>query len=482
MQADYQTAVAEKDQMTELYSSELATLKETNVTLQLQQSEASSETAALAQKQSDLHQELVALRETKAEVMELCHRYEEMYNEERERRQADREQIRMMRAEGLTDSKTVAMVADSLRKKLSDEKRSVAKVGAENRSLKAQVAFLERKLRDRERAFSSSSATQPGRPSLAQHGDHLLPESHSSTYCFKGEFENSHSVTGDILVSHYFSTADTTLDDTLSTVPQDQSTAGRPTPHPQRQGRLSTIPQDQSTAGRPTQHPQRQGRLAEQGDDLGRISELRSRNRKVLPHLKSSYAVELQEKKEDRYVLQEGPRGPRGKKSGNATSLRLTSHSIATDDTRKRTSGYRKLAGDLSFSGSPVSSRRRISDPATPLSLLRAADDDTVLESTRRTTLDPRTLSILAQRDENRPEVDESSQAGLFEMNFSPPSRPRVAARLPEKLRQRLEKPVKPVSATTAVTTTGRKQPSAARKSTQPPPRSSKRSALKTKN
>ena len=480
MQADYQTAVAEKDQMTELYSSELATLKETNVTLQLQQSEASSETAALAQKQSDLHQELVALRETKAEVMELCHRYEEMYNEERERRQADREQIRMMRAEGLTDSKTVAMVADSLRKKLSDEKRSVAKVGAENRSLKAQVAFLERKLRDRERAFSSSSATQPGRPSLAQHGDHLLPESHSSTYCFKGEFENSHSVTGDILVSHYFSTADTTLDDTLSTVPQDQSTAGRPTQHPQRQGTLSTVPQDQSTAGRPTQNPQRQGRLAEQGDDLGRISELRSRNRKVLPHLKSSYAVELQEKKEDRYVLQEGPRGPRGNKSGNTTSLRLTSHSIATDDTRKRTSGYRKLAGDLSFSGSPVSSRRRISDPATPLSLLRAADDDTVLESTRRTTLDPRTLSILAQRDENCHEVDESSQACLFEMNFSPPSRPR--ARLPEKLRQRLEKPVKPVSATTAVTTTGRKQPSAARKSTQPPPRSSKRSALKTKN
>ena len=460
MQADYQTAVAEKDQMTELYSSELATLKETNVTLQLQQSEASSETAALAQNQSDLHRELVALRETKAEVMELCHRYEEMYNEERERRQADREQIRMMRAEGLTDSKTVAMVADSLRKKLSDEKRSVAKVGAENRSLKAQVAFLERKLRDSERAFSSSSTTQPGRPSLAQHGDHRLPESHSSTYCSKGEFENSHSVTGDILVSHYLSTADTTLD-----------------------GTLSTVPQDQSTAGRPAQHPQRQGSLTEQGnDDLGRISELRSRNRKVLPHLKSSYAVELQEKKEDRYVLQEGPRGPRGKKSGNTTSLRLTSDSIATDDTRKRTSGYRKLAGDLSSSGSPVSSRRRISDPATPLSLLRAVDDDTVLESTRRTTLDPRTLSILAQRDENRPEVDESSQAGLFEMNFSPPSRPRVAARLPEKLRQRLEKPVKPVSATTAVTTTGRKQPSAARKSTQPPPRSSKRSALKTKN
>ena len=487
MQADYQSAVAEKEQLRQLYDSELTTLKQENCTLQLQQSEASTENAAILEKQSELYNELSSLQETKTEAMELCRRYEQLYEEEREKRQADREQIRRLRAEAATETQAAGVAANSLRKQLSEEKRCSAVLGAENKSLKAQVSFLERKLRDSERSVSQP-ALASNRPSLS---DPILPDQHYTTdhtntiSHYRDTSENSSRVPTDILVSQtHIPPSDTSFTEGLYPRPQHHSTAVKETQFLQQKW---TQP----------------FRSQEREDDSERISELRKRNRSVLPHLKSSYAVELQEKKEEEAcVLSElgtkgKPRRNRGTGHAGAT-LRLTSSSITSmEETRKRTSGSLKSASDVSStSSSPAPSRRRISDPlTTPQSSLSPAtlEADSTIHHAEIPTADQAGFSLagLTKRDENF--LEEPPPATMFEMNFSPPARSKPAnTQLPERLKQRLtkrEKQVKPVSVlikpvSVPSSTAGgiRRQSSVANKPTQQPSRSGKRPGLRAKN
>ena len=475
LQAEYQATVAEKERSDEVYSSQRRALEEANSALLHQQSKASAENAFILQKQSELYREMEALQETKTEVMELCRRYEEMYNEERERRQADREQIRMMRAQGEIESESTAMECDALRRQLSEEKHATTRLGAESRSLKAQVSFLETKLRDLERARTQSSfTTQPQTTRPSHIRDTSTSDPHHCTYS-RNEFDDT-LISTDILVSHslpFRDPAGATFSESTFCNPNFQSTAVKPQPH------LLSL----NSTRQPPPSVERGGG---EEDDKRRLSELRSRNRKAPPHLQSSYAVELQEKRDDPCLLGGQRDRPRRKRApGNATSLRLSSDSIAVlEESRKRSSGSRKLAGDLGSSGSPAPSRRRVSDPLTPHTAFRSTiEGDSSLQDPRRATMAP-SYSLLRGRgreDENRPEVDEPPPATMFEMNFSPPARPKsTAAQLPERLKQRLakqEKPDKPVSA--AAPTSG-KRPVAGKTVIKPHP--TKRAILKMKN
>jgi hypothetical protein len=463
-----------------LYFTELTALKDANSLLRRQQSEASSENAAILQKQAELSRELSTLQDTKTEAMELCRHYEKMYGEERERRQADRELIRSMRAQWMSENKMAAAEANAIRKQLSEEKRATMRLGAENRSLKAQVSFLEQKLRDMERGRDPLTRTsflaQPhsARPSLSHTA---APEHHSQT-----EFDTSTHVGVDVLTSdlrHNLTARDAGTINFTFPGPQFHSTAVKP-------------PQDTTQS-----HPSQVAVVVETGqvDDKERISELKSRNRRVLPHLKSSYAVELQEKWEDPCIFpgEKTGRPQRKRAVGNSSSVWLTS-SVAPEGSRKRGSGERKAAGDLGSSGSPASSRRRISDPThtprKPLcepSLTREGESS-MRQDPRRATLDAGySLRGHSVRDENRPSIearDEAPPAAMFEMAISPPSRPDRLSELPERLRKRLEKQdklAKPVStATTATTGGGRKRKSAV--VGKPSHTTTKRTALKTKN
>ena len=495
--------MAEKKQTHEAYSTQLRSLEEANAAFQRQQSEASAENALIQEKQSELYREMTALHATKSEAMDLVRRYEGLYMEEREKRQTDRETIREMRAQGMSESRTATAEADLLRGQLSAEKRATARLGAENRSLQAQISYLENKLRDTERAARAhntfTSQPQNTGPSYSSHSDTLVTRPHHSTTFKKNELDISR-ISSDILVSNPSSshhlhstdeTAETTLNDSVFSAPTYQSTAVKPPPmqsiHPPQNSRGV----GGGGGGRGVGGGGGGGGGGE--DDRYRISELKARNRKVLPHLKSSYAVELQEKKSHPGLLGEQTRRlqlARKRAVGNNTSVRITSDSASVlEESRKRTSGARKLAGDLGSSGSPASSRRRISDPLTPrqtVSSLRSTDGDTLMYDPRRATIDPSYNLQGCLGDENRTETDGQDEiltTSMFEMNFSPPKRAaKRTAELPERLRQRLAKPEKkqekPVSAA---------PPSASgiggRKVGRPTkPHAGKRAALRAKN
>ena len=479
----------EKEQTHEAYSSELRALEETNAVLQQQQNKASAENAIILEKQSELYREMTQLQETKAEAMELCRRYEGLYNEERERRQTDRELIRKMRSQEMSENKTAAVETDSLRRQLSDERRTTTRLGAENRSLKAQVSYLEKKLQDSERVHTQntfSANQQTSRP--YSHTDTLTSQPQHSTTFSKKELNTStnHTVfSAHQLTARDTAVAETTFNDSILSGPAFQSTTvKKPPPTPNYSTQLNLSQTSRAGGGEGGE------------DDAHRISELRSRNKKVLPHLKSSYAVELQEKTEDPCLLGvQTRRSLRTRRAvGNTTSLRLTSDSISLpDESRKRTSGSRKLTGDLgSPSGSPASSRRRISNPATPrpslsTSLQPPGQGDSVVYDLRRDPLEHSYNPRGCQRDENCLKVDESEdllQGSMFEMNFSPPVRAskRPPPDMPERLRQRLNttrsKQEKTVSvAPPASTDIGRKKSGKITK-----PQTAKRGALKTKN
>ena len=522
-QTQYQHKLAELQRGQQLYHDELSTLKEANSTLQRQQAEATSENTLVLQKQSELYHELSDLQTTKREAMELCRQYEAMYEEERERRQTDREMLRKMRAEGASETRSTAMKADSLLKQLSLEKRNIVRLGAENKSLKAQLSFLEQKLRDmeRERRASSPPSRSSRRPpqdiltSTRHHMGTTLPPpsgpgSISEYPQHTEEFYHSR------LLQHEFDTsAGTTQIPVDLSLAQQSLDGGDISMTTSISGRsVFPNPQQQSTVVKPytqqysshhvdtttVKHSMSQStgihRPVEEREDGGtRISELKGRNRKLLPHLKSSYAVELQEKRGDPRILPEKRRPQRKRAVGDSTATvwptdEPVDQTILSEESRKRSTTYRKVAGDLGSSGSPAPSRRRIGEPTTTpeassLSLRGKIDDSTMPDPRRATMGAGHSLRGCVGDAENCREERESGvypPATMFEMTFSPPARSKTAAPPPERLQQQLKKQEKqklekPVANTS--TTGGGSKKSGRRASYKP---TGRRTALKTKN
>ena len=466
-QAKYQGALAEMERSHQLYCTEMNALQESNTHLQQQQAEASAENAAILQKQSELYKELSTLQETKSEMMDLCRQYESAYNEERGRRQADREQIRKMRTQSFSESENAATEVNSLRRQLSGEKRATTRLGAENRSLKAQVSFLEQKLKDLEKEhLPPPSPPKPSRRGLRS--TFIAPPRRLPTHADpRPSTEEFYSQ-----LQHEFDSS------TSTQIPTDISD----NPSHTLRGETSELTFRSSIfTGIGLQ------------DDENRITELKDRNRRVLPHLKSSYAVELQEKPDNPCILNERTSRPQKRRLVGSESVRLSSTSrlgghvaedvLVGEETRKRTTTSRKVAGDLSFSGSPVPTRRRVSEPLTPQTPLPVhhMEASSKWQDPRRATMATGyPLREYLDREENQPEL-ENKPAAMFELNFSPP---RARAVPPERLKERLskqEKPTKPpaISSRTGATRGTSKRTVGVGKF---PQQTSRRSALKTKN
>ena len=258
----------------------------------------------------------------------------------------------------------------------------------------------------------------------------------------------------------------------------------------------TTVKPRQTLNGGQTAKDRQQGTRRGSGDDNeNRITVLMDRNSRVLPHLKSSYAVEMQERPpEYPSILNEREGRPRRKRAvGNDPSrLTFTRGQVMKggefEESRKRTITSRKATGDLSLSGSPLPTRRRISEPLTPQqnpSSLPPTEVDPKFEDSRRATMAAGfPLREYLNDDEIKPEGRPST---AFELNFSPPRT--KAAAPPKKLAQRLskqEKPAKPATTipsqthVTRATTAGGRKTTGVGKGVQQT--TSKRAALKTKN
>lgn len=483
VQTKYQNTLAEMEKGHQFYCTELTALREANSHLQQQQVEANAENTAILHKQTELYKELSALQETKNEIMDLCRQYEDAYNKERERRQADQEQIRKMRTQSFSESESAATEVNSLRKQLSGEKRSTTRLSAENRSLKAQLSFLEQKLKDLEQERYLSSSPRPSQKGLSS--TYIAPPKPSSniqsTYMY-----DSQTNTEDFYsqLQHEFDSSTNTqiptdVPDTTFKVDTYESSVLNSRFHSTA---ITEVPPSLPYATRSS--VSRMSQLS----DKDRISELKDRNSRVLPHLKSSYAVEFQEKPESPHILNERINRPRRKRPVGNDSVRLTSTSIAGGhvaedflvggDTRKRTTTTRKVTGDLSFTGSPVPTRRRISEPETPSD--GHSDAGSKWQDPRRATM----AGGYPLRDrEDEPEI-ENKPATMFELNFSPPSIKPASSDMPERLKQRLtkkERPARPaaVPPQTSTARDGTKKTTTAGKRSQP---TTKRYVLKSKN
>ena len=509
VQAEYQTSLAESERGHQLYSTELKALQDTNSLLQLKQDEASAENEAILSKQSELYKELSALQQTKSEMMDLCRQYENAYNEEMQRHQADREQIKKMRMQSFNASASATSETNSLRKQLSAEKRTTARLGAENKSLKAQLSYLEQKLRDMEKDVSPPKLPQrrphrtfiaPPHPSSSALSSSIAQPNTEEFYSqLQHEFDSFTATQIPIDISDSPSHT-TTFKEEVSEVtfsgsdfpgPQHHSTTVKPPAQQMLVAGGVCVPQMSQTA-----KDRQQGIRHGPGDDKNRITELKHRNSRVLPHLKSSYAVEMQEKVEDPCILNERASQLRRKRAAGNDSCRLTLSrgQVAKDgefeESRKRTITSRKATGDLGFSGSPVAIRRRISEPLTPqqnASSVPPTEVDPKWEDPRRATMASGfPLREYLNNDDANPAESEGRPSTMFELNFSPPHTKAVP---PERLTQRLskqEKPAKPATTTpsqaraTRATASGRKTAGAGKNLQQRA--TSKRTALKTKN
>ena len=437
---------------------------------------------AIIQKQNSLYEELQTLQDTKTEAMDLCRQYEMAYKEEREQRMADREQMKKTRIQELAKCEQAVQEVNSLRRQLSSERHTTTHLGAENKSLKAQVAFLEQKLKDMEaklkelggggrglfpsppklsdRSQKSALQLRPLSPllSVSSYADSQTSqqdEFHSKLHHEFDTTEEMHILIDPISCIGVADDSHPPLQDSLTTSSVQQHTAVKP----------DVLLQTSAHSGGPSLRASVVGREreTEKGASSGwlsdrvRISELKSRNRRMPPHLKSSYAVELQEQPESPSIsndsIQFGKRvRPRRceQPSALAASSRSTAAAAAIEDSeeeesRKRSAHARSAAGDLSSSNSPVLVRRKVANPSSQTFF--TATDDTKWQNPRRATMASgyNLRDFLNNRAPPQPHQDENKanrSGATFELSFSPPRRKTAA--LPDRLVQRLNKLERP--------------------------------------
>ena len=427
-------AMAKVESGHQLYCREVQELREINVTLQQQVSEQAQEGDIFRQRQTDLQEQLCSLQESKDEIAKLCQEYELAYKAERERSQALREEMKRMAEKRSNEGRTVVGEVNSLREHLSREKHTITRLGSENRTLKAQVSFLEQKLRDLEvQKCLFPPFTTPSHSNL-----HHSTASHPPTSPPSVFSAHKPHTTEDLFLKKFYSlkselTSLTEGRENVSSVENASSqldnTAGKERPAKDEQCMMSAqlkAPKDSGWAS-----------------DRARISELAKRNRNVLPHLKSSYAVELQEQVDSPSISHERIKsGREGKKEHRAhppSNLAISlsdSHqvpslptSISTEGSGKSSVMPCKNSRDQSSSESLLFTSSKVNaqamTPQTPCLHLETEREQ------RKCT-----IPVKGNMQDQNEVVVENQVGSMFELTFSPPKK----AAPPKCLRQRLEK------------------------------------------
>ena len=421
-QARYEQVAMELQETHQRFQLDIETLKAKNRELQLRQEKSYTnlckENHTMLKKQTKLYEEMEELREMQKEATAVCQQYEEALNE--------------------------------TKKLLVKEQRHSAKLVSENKSLETQLGFASQKLRDLEKT-KNSRASPPCSLSRqsSRFGRSHVPSTISSYEPRTNEEEfYSHlqdefdSTTGSIP----FEFEDPPSDDGLTF--KSSSTITKTNPR-RATLHVSAFSSTRSQLGASSLAMIREDKEEESAEDnKGRVSELQRRNAKALPHLKSSYPIEMQVQPESPSLSDDcvknatvQGRGPLTSTTRRPAALQMTSKQSSpcaemhpgrkrTISSRKRAEGFLQPPFDPLMT-SPLPMRRRISSSPIQEDILPRHTE------TRRFTMAPTGVKLREYLD-HKPtsEPDPRRQSTTFDITFSPP---RAKVSLPKRLQQQKE-------------------------------------------
>ena len=311
-------------------------------------------------------------------------------------------------------------------KLLVKEQRNQAKLAAENKTLQAQLSYASQKLRDigkegisRAQSQQSYKGRFSSRPSTASSVS--MSTRSATSYepsSNKEELWQLHNTTVNSLEIPKECFDDNSIELTSDSDPLPWNTVP-PFCGDQTQSRsiLTAIPEEE--------------------DSLTRFGVLQQRNAKALPHLKSSYPIEMQMQPNSPSTSDECV------KRGNMDTKQHARNPPESRLARKR--GHSNSDSIDSLCRSPVPSRRRISAPPTPdLHVPVAKEFARQAAQLRRFTMAP------SERDYHSNEPDQHKRGTVFEIAFSPPKTKCLPKRL-QSTAASMPKPTNRVS-TAAVT------------------------------
>ena len=480
--------------------------------------------------QANLYKQLNELLKEKEDALSLSREYVDVVKEERAKCVALEEQIEEL--EAIVESNTATsnqnleedflnlqQEFDQARKDLAKQKQRNICLTTERKSIEAQLAFASQKLKDLEKAKTLVNSPPPSsrRFSRSVKVQKAIPVLESTTSAQSSSEEDFYSIVdsefdqmenrSDIPVDYPSSEDDENyLEDSLQqpAKPTKRATLGSVQCLMSKSSLLHKSRSNLFTVYEDGDQPQA-------GDAKIRVGELQRRNKMTLPHLKSSYPIEMQVKPDSPSVSNEmvkngsQRRNKRqsslfGQNTGTVDIAKPTAFMVSLDNSNSNTAAplkSRKRARERSgatfdvLTASPNATRRRTSAPPTPQSAMKRPTKR--LGKPTTTELRRSTLSSFKLReflDETMAtasalgSTDNVQNGTAFDVAFSPP---KAKAPVPKRFQAAKKRTISKVSApsskeNTAAVQDDRRQTIVKSKHQVPGQKPRSKNALKRKN